>query len=369
MGNLVFRATLGGTTSLSGPNTAATNVLLVPNASGNLAWSSSALTATRVPYVGTGGLLQDSSAFTFDGTTLSATKVAGALNGTLGATTPASASVTSLTNAGLTAGRVTYATTSGLLTDSANLTFSGTSLTVSNDVNLTTGSVKLAGTYQLQWYTGATQLGSVLCDTSSNLTFQTGSSNTERARIDSSGNLLIGTTSVYGINSLNVLSLSTGGCAFFKGSNAPTYDVVSIQGTGTGTNYMMAFRTGASGTGTQVGGITSTASATAYATSSDYRLKDNIQPMIGALDKVNALKPVTYDWKIGGASQGFIAHELQEVCPQAVIGEKDAVDSEGNPKYQGIDTSFLVATLTAAIQELNAKVTGLEEQILNLGVK
>jgi hypothetical protein len=77
--------------------------------------------------------------------------------------------------------------------------------------------------------------------------------------------------------------------------------------------------------------------------------------MVGALDKVAKLKPVTYKWKIDGeAGEGFIAHELQKVCPSAVVGEKDAVDAEGNPQYQGIDTSFLVATLTAAIQELKA---------------
>ena len=78
--------------------------------------------------------------------------------------------------------------------------------------------------------------------------------------------------------------------------------------------------------------------------------------MTGALAKVAALKPCTYKWKVDGSDgEGFIAHELAEVCPQAVTGEKDAVDSEGNPQYQGIDTSFLVATLTAAIQELKAE--------------
>jgi hypothetical protein len=86
--------------------------------------------------------------------------------------------------------------------------------------------------------------------------------------------------------------------------------------------------------------------------------------MIGALDKVSALKPVTYTWKSTGEDgQGFIAHELAEVVPDCVFGEKDAVDEEENPVYQGIDTSFLVATLTAAIQELNAKVTALEAQL------
>ena len=79
--------------------------------------------------------------------------------------------------------------------------------------------------------------------------------------------------------------------------------------------------------------------------------------MTGALAAVSQLKPCTYSWKAdGSAGQGFIAHELQAVVPDCVHGEKDAVDAEGNPVYQGIDTSFLVATLTAAIQELKAIV-------------
>jgi hypothetical protein len=92
---------------------------------------------------------------------------------------------------------------------------------------------------------------------------------------------------------------------------------------------------------------------TTYNTSSDHRLKENITPMIGALAKVSALKPVTWKWKSTGSDgQGFIAHELAEVIPDCVTGEKDAVDADGNPVYQGVDTSYLVATLTKAIQEL-----------------
>jgi hypothetical protein len=79
--------------------------------------------------------------------------------------------------------------------------------------------------------------------------------------------------------------------------------------------------------------------------------------MSGALAKVALLKPVTYKWKVDGTDgEGFIAHELAEVCPHAVTGEKDAVDEENNPRYQGIDTSHLIATLTAAIQELKVIV-------------
>lgn len=109
---------------------------------------------------------------------------------------------------------------------------------------------------------------------------------------------------------------------------------------------------------TNAGSVTlSGSTSTSYNTSSDYRMKENVQPMTSALSKVALLKPVTYKWKqeFGGKDgQGFIAHELQEVFPEAVVWEKDAVDEKGDPKYQGVDTSYLVATLTAAIQDLKA---------------
>ena len=119
-----------------------------------------------------------------------------------------------------------------------------------------------------------------------------------------------------------------------------------------------------------VGKINTTTSTTSYITSSDYRLKENVAPMTGALDRVAQLKPVSYSWKVdGSAGEGFIAHELQAVVPECVTGEKDAIDAEGKPVYQGIDTSFLVATLTAAIQELNATVTAQAAQIAALQAK
>jgi hypothetical protein len=115
---------------------------------------------------------------------------------------------------------------------------------------------------------------------------------------------------------------------------------------------------------TDVGTISVTASATSYNTSSDYRLKNTIAPMTGALAKVAQLKPVTYKWNVDGSNgQGFIAHELQEVIPDCVTGAKDAVDADGKPKYQGIDVSFLVATLTAAIQEQQAIIESLKARL------
>ena len=162
---------------------------------------------------------------------------------------------------------------------------------------------------------------------------------TEYARIDSSGNLLVGKTST-AVSLLGVAWLPTGN-GFLTTSDS-------------GTQYPIGFYR--EGNSSAVGFISTTSSATTYATSSDYRLKNTIAPMTGALAKVALLKPCTYKWNADGSDgEGFIAHELAEVVPQCVTGEKDAVDADGNPKYQGIDTSFLVATLTAAIQELKAE--------------
>jgi hypothetical protein len=116
-----------------------------------------------------------------------------------------------------------------------------------------------------------------------------------------------------------------------------------------------------------VGQIVTDGSSTTYSTASDYRLKENIASMQNALATVAALKPCTYTWKADGSDgQGFIAHELQAVVPDCVTGTKDAVDKDGKPQYQGVDTSFLVATLVAAIQEQQALIQSLTTRLNTL---
>lgn len=168
------------------------------------------------------------------------------------------------------------------------------------------------------------------------------SGSNERARIDSSGNLLVGTTSSFGSAKLQI------------GFDGSTTDGGRLRSTFSNGGTAFTFQ---NSSGTAVGTIQLSNTTTTYNTSSDYRLKNSIAPMTDALAKVAALKPCTYKWNAdGSAGEGFIAHELAEVCPQAVTGEKDAVDADGKPQYQGIDVSFLVGTLTAAIHELKAIV-------------
>jgi len=169
-------------------------------------------------------------------------------------------------------------------------------------------------------------------------------SSTEAMRILEGSQFCVGTTGVVVGSSSYINTICNGGTQ---------YGITIKNISGSVSNALNFYNSSNS----QVGRVELGTSTTTYATSSDYRLKDNVFPMSGALVKVMQLKPCTYTWKIDGSvGQGFIAHELQEIVPDAVSGEKDAVHEDGSIKPQGIDTSFLVATLTAAIQELKAIV-------------
>jgi hypothetical protein len=197
--------------------------------------------------------------------------------------------------------------------------------------------------------------------TSSAIRFYDNTAGAERMRIDSSGNLFVGCSTTPGAGSATTgAELGASGVLIACRNSSAGYTSYITNTTGSGLVQFFSNTTA-------VGSISTNGTTTSYNTSSDYRLKEDIAPMINALNKVSQLKPVTYKWKANGTnSQGFIAHELQAVVPDCVTGEKDAVDAEGNPVYQGIDTSFLVATLTAAIQEQQAMIEELKAKVAAL---
>ena len=119
---------------------------------------------------------------------------------------------------------------------------------------------------------------------------------------------------------------------------------------------------------TAVGTISVTSSSTAYNTGSDYRLKENVVALTGAKARLNDLDVKRFNF-ISNPSvtvDGFLAHEVQSVVPEAITGTKDEEDSNGNPVYQGIDQAKLVPLLTAALQEAFAEIAALTARVETL---
>jgi hypothetical protein len=112
--------------------------------------------------------------------------------------------------------------------------------------------------------------------------------------------------------------------------------------------------------GTTVGSVVVNTSSTTYNTSSDYRLKDLVQPLVGSGDFIDRIRPVSWVWKVDGSSgAGFIAHELQAVSPTSVHGEKDALDEQGHPIYQAVEygSAEVIANLVAEVQSIRKRLS------------
>lgn len=175
----------------------------------------------------------------------------------------------------------------------------------------------------------------------------TNGSYSDKLAITSGGNVLIGTTSAG-------TDFTRTACAT---SGANVIGLVSTDDS-SGAGFVI-FRNSAT---SFIGGISrvGTTNAVNYATSSDYRLKEDLKEIKG-LEKLSAIKVYDFKWKDNDARMdGVLAHELQEILPYAVSGEKDEIDEEGNIKSQAVDYSKIVPVLVKAIQELEARVKELE---------
>ena len=203
-----------------------------------------------------------------------------------------------------------------------------------------------------------------------------------RFRIAASG------TADAAISWTTAMTIANSGHVLFGCTSVPSS---SVHGAGFVADNSHELRLSASGTGNttrlrflnpnnEVGSIRTSGTATAFNTSSDYRLKTDVQPMTGATDRVKLLKPCNFEWIVDGTRvDGFLAHEAQEVVPEAVSGTKDAMMDEeyevtpateteeavmgtrSVPDLQGIDQSKLVPLLVKTIQELEARITALED--------
>jgi hypothetical protein len=225
------------------------------------------------------------------------------------------------------------------------LNVNGTS-TFSDSVNLSSGK-------NLLWNGGDV----AIANSGTNLLFYTYSGSlAERARIDSSGRLLVGTTNTDPSGS-NVSGFAVASSGFISLTGNAT---AAIDCNRTNDGTIQGFRRG----GTLVGSVSVTTTATAYNTSSDYRLKDITGGLTGYKERLLALEPKQGSWKVDGSEfRGFLAHEFANSYPSSVNGEKDAVDTNGNPQYQGMQAGSpeVIADLVAYIKELENRLSALEQ--------
>ena len=177
---------------------------------------------------------------------------------------------------------------------------------------------------------------------------------TTRMTLDSSGNLLVNRTSQIHGGKI---------CVDYQNGVSAGLAIKDTQTTGTGVPMQVV-----NGAGSVVGSITQNQSSTSFNTSSDYRLKENIVDLDNGIDRLKQIPVHRFNFIVNPDTtvDGFIAHEVQDVVPEAITGTKDAVDAEGNPEYQGIDQSKLVPLLTAALQEAVTRIETLEAEVAAL---
>ena len=177
-----------------------------------------------------------------------------------------------------------------------------------------------------------------------------GTNGSERMRIHNTGKLSINGTTA-GSSHVTI---------YFESAS---YSALASQMTdnGSGAGFLVCRKSD----GSTIGQVArnGTSDAVQFLTTSDYRLKENVSYDFDATTQLKQLRPCTFTWindESNTTHQGFLAHEVQEIVPHAVNGIKDAVDENGNIEAQSIDKTDLVPLLVKTIQELEARITALE---------
>jgi hypothetical protein len=349
MASIKLQGDTSGELTISAPAVAGTNTLTLPASSGTIVTDTGAQTIQ------------------FSAGTAAAPSVTTTGDTNTGIFFPAADTI-AFAEGGAEAMRITSSGNVGIGTSSPVTKFQVSGYVTSGGQNYSARfSDAVNSTYSIAHQSGLTNL---ITDTA--MAFYT--SNTERMRIDgSTGSVRIGSNNAYGLNEkLMIYGSST--------ANQPTI-ISSKEASGTVSSNHFLFQN----TNGTVGSVVTSGSATSYNTSSDYRLKENVSPMSGSIDRLKQLKPSTWTWTQDGShGEGFLAHEAQTVVPESVHGTKDAMrteeyevtpavlDDDGNvvteavmgtrevPEYQGIDQSKLVPLLTAALQEAIQRIEALE---------
>jgi len=257
------------------------------------------------------------------------------------------------------------------------------------------GTMRIDSGNGIDFYDGSALMGSInpfntILNISSTykIAFRTGSGQTEKMRLTDDGRLLVNTPDdasatnsrfeVIGTsaNTSTNMTFKTNGnlglgdyspvakITVVGSTNPTTSNLIQIKNISNG-GSVIDFRNSAN---TQAGKISMPSSTTVnYGTTSDYRLKTNVVDLENGIEKVKKLKPSRFEWIENGIEvDGFIAHEVAEVVPEAVTGVKDAVDENSNPVYQDLDYSKVIPVLTAALKEAIQKIELLETRIQTL---
>jgi len=185
--------------------------------------------------------------------------------------------------------------------------------------------------------------------------------------VDASGNVGIGGTPIAKFSIQAATTANFDNAIYVK--NYPTSGtntrVITTDQDYSGTAIAINFN------GTSTGSISTNGSSTSFNTSSDYRLKENITEITDGISRVKQLNPSRFNFIADPENtvDGFIAHEVEGIVPEAVTGEKDAVNEDGKPEYQGVDYGRITPLLTAALKEAIAKIEMLETRIAVLEAK